>query len=390
MATREQPVTPSVIRWAIDESGYSLEELSTQLKIPSATLRDWARGDERPNWTQLQKLAAILKRQVAAFFLPERPEDAGAAISFRAPPKAKRKRPNPSELRYVREARRLQTVLSWLETDLATELTSLPNASTESKPERVAGQVRDLLTVSIETQSAWPSASAAFDSWRKRLESLGVYVFLFSLGKGSCKGFSLSDKYAPVIAVNTYWNEAARVFTLFHELGHLITKTNSVCVLGGHQLDMTHGDETERWCERFAANVLIPTEELRVFLKRRFQWQEGLFIQSLDRAKSVANFFKVSLAASTLRLIDIGAAKWDLYSQIPISSDDKRRGGGGGGRVRLVIREDTFGMKTANTFLSAIRKDLLTPYDAMNYLRVSDKDLGAWEERMAAPNVGRP
>jgi len=30
--------------------------------------------------------------------------------------------------------------------------------------------------------------------------------------------------------VNTYWNAAARIFTLFHELAHLATRTDSICV----------------------------------------------------------------------------------------------------------------------------------------------------------------
>src|SRR5436309_3251283 len=108
MRTREQPVTSSVIRWAINESGYTPEELDSKIEEGLGTVRTWARGDERPNWTQVQKLASALKRPVAIFYLPEPPAPDTLSVSFRAPPKALRKKPNPVELRYVREARRLQ------------------------------------------------------------------------------------------------------------------------------------------------------------------------------------------------------------------------------------------------------------------------------------------
>ena len=38
-------------------------------------------------------------------------------------------------------------------------------------------------------------------------------VFAFSMGSESCRGFSLWDDYAPILAVNTAWLPSARIFT---------------------------------------------------------------------------------------------------------------------------------------------------------------------------------
>ena len=70
-------------------------------------------------------------------------------------------------------------------------------------------------------QFAWPSSAIAFDHWRRALEDAGHVVLLVSIGKASCRGFSAWDPRAPVIAVNTAWNEEARIYTLFHEFAHL-------------------------------------------------------------------------------------------------------------------------------------------------------------------------
>src|SRR4051812_2407266 len=96
------------------ESGFAYEELDSEIGAQPGTVRLWAKGDDQPTWTELQHLARVLKRPVATFFLPEQPESDLPSLQFRAPPKADRKKANPKELRFVREARRVQRVLSWL------------------------------------------------------------------------------------------------------------------------------------------------------------------------------------------------------------------------------------------------------------------------------------
>src|SRR5690606_10048362 len=115
----------------------------------------------------------------------------------------------------------------------------------------------------------WRSASAAFDAWRSALERLGVLVLLFPLGEENCRGFSLASGLAPVIAVNTAWNDQARAFTLFHELGHLMTETASACASAPPASVAGAWDPAERWCERFAAATLVPEPAARGLLADR-------------------------------------------------------------------------------------------------------------------------
>ncbi len=373
------PVTASVIRWAIAQSGYAPEELDSQIRVSPGTVRRWARGDADPNWTELKRLAGVLKRPVAAFFLPDPPTTDLPAISFRSPPGATRKKANPQELRYIREASRLQRVLAWLRRETENKGTDLPRESISASPADVAVNVRQLLGVSAEQQSSWGSPSVAFDEWRKAFEKLGIYVFLFSLGPASSKGFSLWNDTAPVIAANTHWNDAARVFTLFHELGHLVTRTSSVCLNPANHVHVAHGDAQERWCETFASGALIPSNTLKDFLQQRFRRSSGKKISRLEDLKSVANHFNVSLRAAALRLIEAEAAMWDLYTSLPPVADNKRQGGGGSGRVRREIREDSFGRLTAQTFVTGVKRDLISHYDALTYLNISYSDFSAWE-----------
>jgi Zn-dependent peptidase ImmA (M78 family) len=239
----------------------------------------------------------------------------------------------------------------------------------KDNPALVASEARDILHISSAQQKRWTSASMAFDEWRAALERAGHLVFLFSLGKDSCRGFSLWDDLAPVVAINSAWNESARIFTLFHELAHLITRTSSACVESVRTSSRT--DPIERWCEQFAAAVLMPHNAIESCL-RQYGWSPGTQVRDLKIATRVANHFKVSVRAAAIRLIELNAATWALYDQIPPISDTKRAGGGGTGRSRTQIREDQFGDRATSLLIRAVEKDVLSRSQAVGFLDIPD------------------
>jgi len=63
------PITPSVLEWAIKESGYSLAAVAEKIKVPSETLLTWVRGNAEPKLTEFRRLATLLKRTPATFLL---------------------------------------------------------------------------------------------------------------------------------------------------------------------------------------------------------------------------------------------------------------------------------------------------------------------------------
>lgn len=175
----------------------------------------------------------------------------------------------PDERRYIRKAARLQRMIAWIVDEMGEPGARLPAAKLKDEPQAVASSLRDRLGISLAMQLEWSSASEAFDAWRAAVEKLGVVVFLFQLGADNCRGFSVWHDQAPVIAVNTAWNDEARTFTMFHELGHLVTRTNSACMAAPPQAVSGAWDPAERWCERFAATVLVPEPALRRLLRER-------------------------------------------------------------------------------------------------------------------------
>ena len=205
-------------------------------------------------------------------------------------------------------------------------------------------------------------------------------MFQFPMGEDSCKGFSLWDDYAPLVAINTWWSGEARIFTLFHEYGHLITRTNSACTGIWDILKNTTQTSVERWCEQYSASVLLPYDGLTVYLSSRFGWRKGEGVGDLAVVKAIAGYFKASLKASALRLIGIGEAGWELFRQIPRASENKAGGGGGSGRDRAAVRIEQYGHKTRELLFRAVASDILDKHDLLDYLNVSSSDLEIYEQ----------
>ena len=365
----EVPVTPSVLRWAIQESGYDPERIAHAVGIPLAVLKQWASGDTKPNLTHVRKLASTLHRPLAALLLPAPPESRRLPVDFRHPIGDQREL-NPSERRHLRRAARFQEVLSWLAGQLEIDKPArIPSATVKDDPILVASGARDALGISTADQKAWATPSVAFDEWRAAIERTGPLVFLFSLGKDSCRGFSLWDDFVPVVAANTAWNESARIFTLFHEIAHLITRTSSACVESVRTT--SRADPVERWCERFAAHVLMPSTDVEATL-RRYGWSPGDNITNLSIAGKIARLYKVSLRAAVIRLIELSVATWALYDEIPPISDSKAPGGGGRGRSRTQIREDQLGDRATSLLVAAVEHDVLSRSQAVEFLDIPD------------------
>jgi Zn-dependent peptidase ImmA (M78 family) len=369
MEAKLAPATPSVIAWAIRESGYSLSALAILLQLPEQEIDSWTQGN-RPELNKLQAFADVVKRPFSAFLLPEPPVALEPLVKFRSASSGKKRNLFPEERRRIREAARLQDVTSWLVREMKVPLPDVPSASTEREPEDVAHALRTRLKVPIETQLSWSSSSEALHAWRQAVEALGVTVLMLPMGEESCRGFCIWDDAAPFIAINTAWLPEARIFTLFHELAHLATRTNSACAEDDAPRSSNAGDRAERWCERVAAAVLLPSLALSDVLEERAS-RAAQSTVDLSTVNRVATRFRVSRRAAALRLIERREAPWSLFRAIPAHTDRQKSGGGGIGRTRAELRRQWYGRRTMMLFRDAVRDHVLTPADVVDYLDIS-------------------
>ena len=82
--------------------------------------------------------------------------------------------------------------------------------------------------MSLANQYAWPDDETALKTWRKVLTDAGVFVFKDAFRVEGYSGFSLYDDEFPIIYVNNSATKTRQIFTLFHELAHLLFHTSGI------------------------------------------------------------------------------------------------------------------------------------------------------------------
>lgn len=360
----EAPVTPEVVKWAIEESGMSVENIASRLGVESSNVQAWMAADSpRPTKGQLTQLAETLRRPRAMFFLPEPPAESSLPDGLRKPSGQRARGMTEltfDERLWARRAKRLQGFLR----SLSSQEVHIPAADKADDPQHVGERLRTWTGVTAETQREWESPAKAFHGWRDALEAMGVAVLALPLGKEAVQGFALNDDFVPVIGVNTAAIHEARSFTLFHELAHLSLGGDSSCA-------ETSEGGIEAWCESVASAVLIPRAQLRAMTATA-----GL--EGLDLVKRAATHFKASHRAAAIALEDIGAAE-DAYAQVlavwPKFDREKRGGGGGEGRRSPQKCVDEYGSLAVGTVVRAWESRRISELDASDYLHLDRTQL---------------
>ena len=92
---------------------------------------------------------------------------------------------------------------------------------------------------------------------------MGIYVFKDAFKDKSVSGISLNDDNYPIIIINNATSFARQLFTLFHEIYHLISNTSGVEIIrDDYYMELNKQQEIiERACDSFANAFLVPIDD---------------------------------------------------------------------------------------------------------------------------------
>ena len=364
-------ISPRTLSWAISESGFDPIEIDKRLQLTEGTVEQWTKGELQPNRTQFKKLSNLLKRPSALFYMRSPPKTSPlTAVKMRYGFGAEAQSRSPTERVAIRDATRLRDFMSVIREELETSSPELFSASQNEDPEHVATRFREeYLRVSVDEQMAWTSLSNAFKEWRILIENLGILVFLYSLGEESARGFSIAEEHPPVIAVSRSWHHSVRIYTLFHEVGHILTKTSSSCIEDSSN-ERTK-DPIERWCESFSAAVLMPRSHFYSFST------QSPHSSPIDTARWLATKYHVSRKAALLRLIEVEKADWQDFRELNTEFEKRQKGGGGRQkqkRTRNVIGKEKYG-SCLSIVHEAFQKDVVNETDIRSHFNLFPEEL---------------
>lgn len=301
------PITPAVVQWARERSGYSLEDARRYFKKIAA----WESGEALPTYVQVEDMSERFKVPVAVFFFPKPPEVSPLEKSFRTLTAEDFAAIPRRVLLVLRQGQAMQLNLAELNDGknpskclITRDLKVTPYTSLE----KIAADVRTYLGVSVDEQAGWKNVDEALHKWREVFATkAGIFVFKDAFRAPNYFGFCLYDDEFPVIFVNNTSAKSRQIFTLFHELGHLLFQTSGIDLLDDPFIRHL-GDAEQRIeviCNGLAARVLVPDDLLNTMLK-------GMKIGRLS-ASELAEHFNVSREVIYRKFLDRGLIAADEY-----------------------------------------------------------------------------
>jgi Zn-dependent peptidase ImmA (M78 family)/transcriptional regulator with XRE-family HTH domain len=395
MQLREVDITPKVVAWARISAGLSKEEAAARIGRPEEEIAAWESGERKPSMAQVRKACEVYKRPLAAFFLPEPPQDFSILRDFRRLP-ADMPREYSTNLRFlVRQTRTRQEWLSdFLQSENHPPLDFIGSAHSSDDPLKLAVRIRETIGVAPDEIRDCRTREDALDLWMSRSEANGIFVFRAGnlrwekIEVIEARGFALSDPYAPFIFLNAQDAKAAQVFTLAHELVHLWLNESGVSNLRTAARPTTEMDMVEVFCNKVAAEVLVPQDAFQ-----RCWRQQGADRTLEERVESQSRYFKVSEWVIARRLLDwerISKAKYDELTQgydeqwqraRVLARERQAEGGPSPYRLKLMNNGNAF----SRVVLSAYESGDVSGRDASSLLGIKLDKIGNLAEMLGVP-----
>ena len=317
------PVKPELLLWARERAGLSRQEL-TRRRQALKRLLEWERGEKSPTPNQLQEFAKAVHIPVGYLYLSKPPQEElpipDFRTNFRTVSGVRIKRPTPDLLDTLYACQERQ---AWYR-DYARQawnqdLDFVGRATINSSVLEVSQEMRQRIGF-IPHKEPW-GVARAFSKFVRVAESTGILVMVNGVVQNNTyrrldpeefRGFALSDPLAPLIFVNGADAKVAQMFTLAHEIAHLWLGKSAVSNFGDWQIDQGNARQEEIWCNRVAAEYLVPRETLESQFDRLSQQGHGSLLEVLPQLHRT---FKVSGKAILIRLLDFGLIHREAFEQ---------------------------------------------------------------------------
>ena len=305
-------INKEMLVWARSKTPFSNpSDIQGEIKeISPDKLRSWEEGSDLPTITEAKKLAKAYRVPLACFYLPTPPKTNVPQYKDRRTISGTSSYETSyqlwSEIRRITDNR--EQLLEFVDANTE-EIMHLPQLKKDATIQESAEVLREFLGLNTPFTSKKSYKNNAFGYFRNILEDHGIMVAqIYQVELSEMKGLSLYYDLFPIVAVNSKDYERAKVFSLFHELAHLIRRSSSLCHMEVEERD----DEEEKICDNIAAETLMPGNHFLSLIEEHLK-SDGEW--SSSHLQSIGDTFGVSSVAVLLRLSELKVVKKQTYHE---------------------------------------------------------------------------
>jgi len=287
-------VSADVLKALREASGYSVEEIAKKLKTSPEKIKAVEEGRSLFTLTQIKKLADIYRRPLVAFFssyIPELPKSSDYRIN-------REKKLTPG----VYLAQRRAYYLSEKIKELSGKRSQIPTFSDKLKAEDLAREFRKTLNIEIIKHR---KADKILAYYKQALEdALMILIIEYPLKADDVRAFSI---YADIssIVLNEDDKPSVKLFSLFHEVCHLLKRKAGICSI---EIEQKENEDIESYCNQFAAEFLVPLSDLKNEIEKIKEMNEGIIAH-------LSEIYGVSKQVIMLRLLRLGYINQKRYEK---------------------------------------------------------------------------
>ena len=290
-------INPEMMKWAREYAGFRNGYEKRLPKDIKEKIEYWETGKKYPTWNQLRAVSKKFNVPTAFFFMKKIPdfEELPDLINYRKVEKNSiYVSPSPDLITNIRKSEIRREIYIDLLDELNEDISKFEVPSLKQDNKAFAYFIRKVLDIPLSTQKSWLKDAQHYsflNHWKEIInDKLGILIFeTENVDIEEMRGLCILHDRIPIILLNGKDKPNGRIFTIFHELTHLLLGESAIC---GDDINL----EIEMFCNSVAGEFLVPENDLNDII------HNGILFD--DSIRELSNLYGVSEHVILRRLLD--------------------------------------------------------------------------------------
>ena len=362
-------VNKDMMKWARQYAGYVdgyEERLPKNIK---SNYKAWENGEKYPTWNQLREVSRKYKIPTAYFFMEKPPkiDDFPHLVNYRKVDTNMLFENNTPELiDNVRKCEIRREIFLDLSSQMDESVLKFRKLDKPLNKYDFSSYIRETLAVPLDLQKTWHKNDSkhynVLNNWKTLLhDRMGILVFeTKNVDIAEMRGLSIFHEDIPIILLNGKDSVNGRIFTLFHELTHLLLGESAFC-------DGSEERDVEVFCNSVAGEFLVPEHDLK---------------DNCDsNVKKLSNIYGVSEQVISRRLLDVGRiTREEYFNNIKKGSHNSFTAKSSGNYLNNMIKY--YGRPYYALVLNAWELGVISTSEFMKYSNLNKKSIPKLQEKL--------